>query len=59
VDQPTLVLIRVLEPVETKGMTGGDVVKLMATVRERIVAAEAALAAERAALGWESRPPSA
>jgi hypothetical protein len=54
-----LVLIRVLEPVETKGMTGADVVKLMATVRERIAAAEQALAAERAALGWESRLPAA
>ena len=57
--RPTLVLIRVLEPVETKGMTGGDVVKLMATVRDRIAAAEQELAAERAALGWESRLPAA
>jgi 1-acyl-sn-glycerol-3-phosphate acyltransferase len=57
--RPTLVLIRVLEPVDTKGMTGADVVKLMATVRERIAAAEQELAAERAALGWESRLPAA
>jgi 1-acyl-sn-glycerol-3-phosphate acyltransferase len=57
--RPTLVLIRVLEPVDTKGMTGADVVRLMATVRERIASAEQALAAERAALGWESRLPSA
>ncbi len=53
--RPTLVLIRVLEPVETRGMTGSDVVKLMATVRERIAAAEAELRAERAALGWGTR----
>jgi hypothetical protein len=31
----------------------------MATVRERIAAAEQELAAERAALGWESRLPAA
>jgi 1-acyl-sn-glycerol-3-phosphate acyltransferase len=54
--RPTLVLIRVLDPVETRGMTGADVVKLMQTVRGRIAAAEAELSAERAALGWESRP---
>ena len=48
-------LIRVLDPVDTKGMTGGDVVKLMGTARARIAAAEAELRAERAALGWESR----
>jgi 1-acyl-sn-glycerol-3-phosphate acyltransferase len=53
--RPTLVLIRVLEPVETKGMTGADVVRLMETVRERIAAAEAELRAERAALGWGRR----
>ncbi len=53
--RPTLVLIRVLEPVETKGMTGADVVRLMETVRGRIAAAEAELRAERAALGWGSR----
>ena len=53
--RPTLVLIRVLEPVETKGMTGADVVRLMETVRERIAAAEAELRAERAALGWGNR----
>ncbi len=50
--RPTLVLIRHLEPVETKGMTGADVVKLMATVRERIAAAEAELRTERASQGW-------
>ena len=52
--RPTLVLVRVLEPIETKGMTGADVVRLMATARERIAAAEAELAARRAALGWET-----
>ena len=52
--RPTLVLVRVLEPIETKGMTGADVVSLMATTRERIAAAEAELAARRAALGWET-----
>jgi 1-acyl-sn-glycerol-3-phosphate acyltransferase len=57
--RPTLVLIRVLEPVETKGMTGADVVRLMATVRDRVAAAEQELAAERAALGWETRRPAA
>ncbi len=56
--RPTLVLIRVLEPVETKGMTGADVVRLMETVRERIAAAEAELRAERAALGWGRRSDS-
>ncbi len=50
--RPTLVLVRVLEPIETKGMTGSDVVRLMATTRDRIAAAEAELRAERAALGW-------
>jgi 1-acyl-sn-glycerol-3-phosphate acyltransferase len=50
--RPTLVLIRYLEPVETKGMTGADVVRLMATVRERIATAEAELRAERASQGW-------
>ena len=53
--RPTLVLVRLLEPIETKGMTGADVVRLMATARERIAAAEEQLRAERAALGWESR----
>ncbi len=53
--RPTLVLVRVLEPIETKGMTGSDVVKLMATTRERIAAAEAELGARRAAQGWETR----
>jgi 1-acyl-sn-glycerol-3-phosphate acyltransferase len=57
--RPTLVLIRVLEPVETKGMTGADVVKLMETVRTRIAAAEEALRTERAGLGWESPRPAA
>jgi 1-acyl-sn-glycerol-3-phosphate acyltransferase len=52
--RPTLVLVRVLEPIETKGMTGADVVSLMATTRERIAVAEAELAARRAALGWET-----
>jgi 1-acyl-sn-glycerol-3-phosphate acyltransferase len=56
--RPTLVLVRVLEPIETKGMSGADVVKLMGTARERIAAAEAELRAERAALGWESRSAS-
>jgi len=50
--RPTLLLVRVLEPVETKGMTGSDVVRLSATVRERIGSAEAELRAERAAEGW-------
>jgi 1-acyl-sn-glycerol-3-phosphate acyltransferase len=57
--RPTLVLIRVLEPVETKGMTGADVVKLMETVRTRIASAEEALRTERAGLGWESPRPAA
>ena len=59
--RPTLVLVRVLEPVETKGMTGSDVVKLMEKVRGRIAAAEEELRAERAALGWGKRaaPPAA
>jgi 1-acyl-sn-glycerol-3-phosphate acyltransferase len=52
--RPTLVLIRVLEPIETKGMTGADVVRLMGMARERIAAAEQELSAERAALGWET-----
>jgi 1-acyl-sn-glycerol-3-phosphate acyltransferase len=52
--RPTLVLVRVLEPIETRGMTGADVVSLMATTRERIAVAEAELAARRAALGWET-----
>jgi 1-acyl-sn-glycerol-3-phosphate acyltransferase len=52
--RPTLVLVRVLEPIETKGMSGADVVRLMTTTRERIAAAEAELAARRAALGWET-----
>jgi 1-acyl-sn-glycerol-3-phosphate acyltransferase len=56
--RPTVVLIRVLEPVDTKGMTGADVVKLMETVRGRIAAAEEELHAERAALGWGSRKAS-
>jgi 1-acyl-sn-glycerol-3-phosphate acyltransferase len=50
--RPTLVLVRVLEPIETKGMTGADVVRLMDMARTRIAAAEAELSAERAALGW-------
>ncbi|HQR30075.1 MAG TPA: lysophospholipid acyltransferase family protein [Anaeromyxobacteraceae bacterium] len=53
--RPTLVLVRVLEPIETKGMTGADVVRLMGMARERIAAAEQELSAERAALGWETR----
>jgi 1-acyl-sn-glycerol-3-phosphate acyltransferase len=53
--RPTLVLVRVLEPIETKGMTGADVVRLMTTTRDRIGAAEAELRAERAALGWDDR----
>jgi hypothetical protein len=52
------VLVRVLDPIETKGMTGADVVKLMGTARERIAAAEAELSAERGAMGWESRSAS-
>jgi 1-acyl-sn-glycerol-3-phosphate acyltransferase len=56
--RPTLVLVRVLDPIETKGMTGADVVKLMGTARERIAAAEAELSAERGAMGWESRSAS-
>ena len=55
--RPTLVLVRVLEPIETKGMTGADVVRLMSMTRERIAAAEAELAARRAALGWETKAP--
>jgi len=50
--RPTLVLVRVLEPVETKGLTGGDVVRLSATVRERIGSAEAELRRAREAEGW-------
>jgi len=53
--RPTLVLIRVLDPSDTKGMTGSDVVKLMATARAQIAAAEAELSARRAAEGWETR----
>ncbi len=53
--RPTLVLIRRLEPIDTKGMTGADVLSLMEEVRTRIAAAEAELRAERDALGWESR----
>jgi len=53
--RPTLVLVRVLEPIDTRGMTGADVVKLMATARSQIAAAEEQLRAERAAAGWESR----
>jgi 1-acyl-sn-glycerol-3-phosphate acyltransferase len=56
--RPTLVLVRLLDPIETKGMTGADVVKLMGTARERIAAAEEQLRAERAAKGWESRSAS-
>jgi len=52
--RPTLVLVRVLEPIDTRGMTGADVVKLMATARSQIAAAEEQLRAERAAAGWES-----
>ena len=55
--RPTLVLIRVLDPIDTKGMTGSDVVKLMETARTRIAAAEAELQARRAAEGWESQTP--
>ena len=55
--RPTLVLIRVLDPIDTKGMTGSDVVKLMETARTRIAAAEAELRARRAAEGWESQAP--
>ena len=55
--RPTLVLVRVLEPIDTKGMTGADVVRLMGMARERIAAAEQELSAERAALGWETRAP--
>jgi 1-acyl-sn-glycerol-3-phosphate acyltransferase len=52
--RPTLVLVRVLEPIETKGMTGADVVRLMGMTRDRIAAAEAELSTRRAALGWET-----
>jgi len=55
--RPTLVLVRVLDPIDTKGMTGADVVKLMSETRARIAAAEAELSAERAALGWERQAP--
>jgi 1-acyl-sn-glycerol-3-phosphate acyltransferase len=55
--RPTLVLIRVLDPIDTKGMTGSDVVKLMEKARTRIAAAEAELRARRAAEGWESQTP--
>jgi 1-acyl-sn-glycerol-3-phosphate acyltransferase len=51
--RPTLVLVRVLEPVETKGMGGADVVRLAALVRERIATAEAELRREREAAGWQ------
>jgi len=50
--RPALVLVRVLEPVDTAGMTGADVVRLLASVRERIGAAEAELRQEREAEGW-------
>jgi 1-acyl-sn-glycerol-3-phosphate acyltransferase len=53
--RPTLVLVRLLEPIDTKGMTGADVVRLMGMTRDRIVAAEAELRARRAALGWDDR----
>ncbi len=53
--RPTLVIVRLLPPVETKGMTGADVLKLMEDVRTRIAAAEAEIRAERAALGWDDR----
>ncbi len=50
--RPTLLLVRVLEPVPTAGMTGSDVVRLSAMVRERIGAAEGELRQEREAEGW-------
>jgi 1-acyl-sn-glycerol-3-phosphate acyltransferase len=50
--RPTLVLARVLEPVETAGLGSDDVDRLCAQVRERIAAAEAELRAEREAEGW-------
>jgi len=50
--RPTLVLVRVLEPVETVGMTGSDVVRLSALVRERIGTAESELRQERQREGW-------
>jgi len=53
--RPTLVLIRVLDPIDTKGMTGSDVVKLMGTARAQIAEAEAELSARRAAAGWETQ----
>jgi 1-acyl-sn-glycerol-3-phosphate acyltransferase len=53
--RPTLVLVRLLDPIDTKGMTGADVVRLMGTTRDRIAAAEAELRARRAALGWDDR----
>jgi 1-acyl-sn-glycerol-3-phosphate acyltransferase len=52
--RPTLVLVRLLAPIDTKGMTGADVVRLMGMTRDRIAVAEAELRAERAALGWET-----
>jgi 1-acyl-sn-glycerol-3-phosphate acyltransferase len=52
--RPTVVLVRVLAPIDTKGMTGADVVRLMNETRERIAAAEAELRAERASMGWGS-----
>ena len=53
--RPTLVLIRVLDPIDTKGMTGSDVVKLMGTARAQIADAEAELSARRATAGWETQ----
>jgi 1-acyl-sn-glycerol-3-phosphate acyltransferase len=52
--RPTVVLVRVLAPIDTKGMTGADVVRLMNETRDRIAAAEAELRAERASMGWGS-----
>ena len=53
--RPTLVIVRLLEPIETKGMTGADVLPLMGVTRDRIAAAEAEIRAQRAALGWDDR----
>jgi len=50
--RPTLLLVRVLDPVPTAGMTGADVVRLSALVRERIGSAEAELRREREVAGW-------
>jgi 1-acyl-sn-glycerol-3-phosphate acyltransferase len=50
--RPTLLLIRVLEPVPTAGLKGGDVVRLVEQVRGQIAAAEAEMRREREAEGW-------